>query len=228
MKRRIVGVLALFTVVAVLQNGKAAGQGTVVGFKLGPNVSNLDTSLAHDDNGWLVGVSLGAFARFPISYFGVQPELLLVTKGSSLELPIGGHADVRLYYLELPVQLSFVHATRYLELYALLGPTFAVELSCSTEDAIVFRDAPLDCDSGLTATDRKKYDIGGAGTVGLTFKAFTGRMLVELRYTEGLLNLHDRTIEDESSVSNRTIALVGGYSVTVGRRRSNETCADCR
>src|SRR5262249_6727713 len=156
--------------------------------------------------------------RFPISYFGIQPELLLVTKGASVDVGDGGDVHLRLYYLELPVQVSFMRQMRHIDLYAMLGPAIGLEVGCHVSTELITTILPIQCDSELGLGGHKKYDVSGVGTVGLNFKTHSGKVLLEVRYTEGLINLRERSIDDESSVSNRSLALVGGYSVPVGKK----------
>ena len=227
MKSRIVWAIAFCATVIALQSNATQGQ-TVVGVKLGPNISNLETSQNFNLNHWILGATVGAFARFPLSYFGIQPELLLVTKGSSVEFANGADVDLRLYYVELPVQVSFLHPMRHIDLYAMLGPAFGLEVSCHVSTDEILTNLPVDCGSELAVGGHKKWDVSGVGVVGLNFKTHSGKVLFELRYTEGLINLRERSIDDETSVSNRSVALVGGYSVPLGKKRTKETCADCR
>jgi hypothetical protein len=219
MKRSLTQALGVCTLLVLLGGAQARAQGPTIGFKVGPTWSKLNFEGNNDGNDWLTSFGGGGFIRFGFSGFSLQPEILAVTKGSAVD-PDVADARLKLDYIEVPIELFFSLGAGSVAPYVLVGPAFAFEIKCSVDAEFLGNDGSFECDND--ASDRKTFDIGAVGGLGLNFRAGPGSVLVEGRYTHGLMNLNDAN-DSNSTVRNRSIALFAGYSIALGSTRSAAT-----
>jgi hypothetical protein len=187
-----------------------------IGFKAGATFSKLDTEGDDSAQDYLRKFGGGGFVRFGLGGLGMQAELLAVTKGShASDADVGAEGGVRLDYIEVPVLARFgLGMNPGISPYIMVGPSFAYNTGCSIEVSTTNgdddADFSADCDDDMV----KKFDIGATGVAGLEFRAGPGNILVEGRYTHGLLDIND----DESNtgkVRNRAFAVMAGYAFTL-------------
>ncbi len=184
-----------------------------IGFKGGMTYSKLDVE--GDDAGDYLGkFGGGGFVRFGFAGLGMQAELLALTKGSKEDFE-GSSASLKLDYIEVPVLARFgLGANPMISPYIMVGPAFAFETGCSAELSGGGGNIGADCDD--TDFPRKKFDIGAAGVAGLEFRAGPGNILVEGRYTHGLLNINDDDrVGNDGKIMNRSFAVMAGYAITL-------------
>jgi hypothetical protein len=217
MKRCVAVIICAFAIVAA--SDAALAQSPYLGFKLGPTLSRLDFSNNNEGNSWLASFAGSGFMRFEFSGFALQPEIMVVTKGSKLDDTFSD-AEIQIEYIEFPIGLVFPLGQDRFAPYIMIGPSFAFESQCAVETDL-FEERGFNCDEDVDENlERKEYDFGLFGSAGLNIGWGPGRIVVEARYTYGLVNLRQAgTIETENvSVKNRSFAFFGGYSIGIGKR----------
>jgi hypothetical protein len=211
---------AAFTAFAVLGATDISAQ--TIGFKLGASFANWsaeedDQELDTDQFSSFMG---GGFVRFGLGRLGLQPELLVVTRGAEFsdEEEQGITGRFKVDYIEVPVLLTLPLTTGTgIAPYIFGGPNFAFEIGCKVEAELGDIEASDDCDDldpGETF-DRKSTDIGATAGAGLEFPLGPGALLIEGRYNWGLSNISDIEGVD---IKSRTAAVLAGYSIPLGPR----------
>jgi hypothetical protein len=206
----------LMTVLAVsLLATPAAAQS--IGFKLGMTSSTIDGS--DEDNisfDRLTSLGVGGFLRFG----PLQIDVLGMTKGSEVTDPTDGDFDVKIDYVEVPVQFVLGLGSSRLSPYLMVGPSVAFEVGCSAEaEDTAGNEVEADCDDSDIFPDRKEMDFGLSGAAGLQIPMGPGAVLLEGRYTHGLSNIFDDddTTTTDFKIRNRAFGLFVGYSIGLGR-----------
>lgn len=213
-------VIAAFAVATLAVASSVDAQ--TIGFKLGASFANWNV----EDDGQDVGTNQGTlssfmgggFIRFGLGRLGLQPELLVVTRGTEIEGAGDDDMAFKVDYVEVPVLLVLpLTMNTGFAPYVFGGPSFAFEIGCRTETNIGDTEVDEeDCDSpGADLFERKKTDIGVTAGAGLEFPLGPGALLIEGRYNWGLSNLADET---GLSVKSRTGAVLAGYSIWIGSR----------
>lgn len=125
-----------------------------------------------------------------------QAELLFVQKNVFVDSDLGTATAVRLRYIELPlfVKLSRPFTGGNRRLFVLIGPSGSYRLN-----ATVVRGSAEDDISD----DVPRFDLAGAVGVGLEM----GRVHVEGRFTQGLLNL---SVDNDLYARHRSYAILAG------------------
>jgi len=176
------------------------------GLKAGFNLSNYygDNVDAIFDEYWdpNLGFCGGVFVNFSINdIFAIQPEALFTMKGAQEE-----HDDwsqkINANYLEIPLLAKLSMRSKIARPNLFLGPAFAIKLSSErvydsgeSDEIDYFKDT----DFGLV--------FGG----GVDFDTGQGKIVLEARYTLGLVQLKE---EDDSvyDIKNSIISFMAGYS----------------
>lgn len=206
LKRTLMLVLA----VSMLATPAAAQS---IGFKLGMTSSTMDAS---DDEGVsidrLTSLGVGGFLRLGFGGMALQVDVLGLTKGSETSSTDDGDLNIKLDYIEVPVQLVFALGSSRLGPYLMVGPSVAFEVGCNVEaEDANGNELESDCDgAGTDFFDRKSMDFGVSGAAGLQIPMGPGAVLLEGRYTHGLSNISDT---DTDEVRNRAYGLYVGYSI---------------
>ena len=191
----------------------------VLGAKVGWSLSTLDTDPDGGEQDALGSLTGGGFLRFGMGRFALQPELMVVTKGAQTEsddpdVPFTG--KLKLDYIEVPVLFVFPLSQGTLAPYLLGGPAFAFEIGCNIEVEGQGANLEAECedegDDGFG--ERKKFDIGAMAGGGIAFPVGPGSLLFEARYTWGLTDLADA---DATKVRNRSLGIMAGYAIPLGR-----------
>ena len=191
-RRRAPGILWTALLLATLPAPSLAGTWNA-GVRAGLNLANLRGDLADDmRTRSTLGAHAGVFVEHAFSdRFALDFELLYSARGAAFDAPImdefgkiiGLDTDrFRINYLEVPalatVSFPFSSAVRA---RVLAGPVFGVSLGGRFEsNSDPARSRDLD---GVRA-----IDIGVAGGAGLGFEASTYAIIVDARYTAGLLD----------------------------------------
>jgi hypothetical protein len=95
------------------QAGGACGQSPLnVGALIGANFSSLPTSENQVSSNYVGGLALGAFARVNVKKFLIQPEVMFMMKGASMELNPAGSTNrekvtFRTNHLDVPLMLGY-------------------------------------------------------------------------------------------------------------------------
>ena len=192
-----------------------------IGFKVGGTYSKLDVDNpdgAEFDQ--MSGLGVGGFIRFGLAGLALQVDVLGVTKGAEIADPVDGDFNLKLEYIDVPVQLVFSPGASRFSPYLMVGPSFGFETGCEFEFEVDDGDnASVDCDAEDDSFQRKSMDIGVTGAAGLQIPLGPGALLLEGRYTHGFTNIVDsQSATDDSKVRNRMFGLFAGYSISLGGR----------
>lgn len=184
---------------------------TSIGAKLGASFANLNVDPDDDSLSGRTGFVGGGFIRFDMGRFGLQAELLSVSKGASFE-DAGDEGELSLEYVEIPVLLHVPlgMGTSFAP-YVLVGPTIAFEVGCDFDGGA----GSVDCDDA-DLFDRGGTDFGLAGGAGLAFAVGPGAVLLEGRYTWGITDIEETS--DAVDVKNRAVYVMLGYSIPLSPR----------
>jgi hypothetical protein len=198
-----------------LFSAQAPVSAQTIGFKVGQTFSKLDVEGDDSPQDYLAKLGGGGFLRFGFGGLGMQAELLALTKGTKADAGDGvTEGSLRLDYIEVPVLARFgLGMNPMIAPYIMVGPSFAYNSGCSVGIANGDDDFSADCDDDSPV---KKFDIGATGVAGLEFRAGPGNILVEGRYTHGLMNVNDdETTGNNEKIKNRSFAVMAGYAFTL-------------
>ena len=213
MKRYFMMVLAGMLLVA----GPISAQ--TIGFKLGGTYSTISLDDEESEADWMSAFGGGGFIRFGFGGLSLQVDVLALTKGAEIVDVDEGDLNVNLEYIDVPVQAVFSLGGNSLSPYLMVGPSFGFELDCELEAEVDDEDdETVDCaEGGFFGGERKSFDIGITGALGLQIPLGPGALLFEGRYTHGLTDLIDHNVETEDfSLKNRSFGFFAGYSIPLG------------
>ena len=160
-----------------------------IGLKVGANYSNITGDDAPDVYERIFGGHAGLTANIPISsdnFFAVQPELLFSMKGAKNDVT---DADLRLYYIDIPVLARFNAAPLFFE--------FGPQLSINVGDNI---------DLDGAEPDYRRTGLGYAAGLGIGTPM---GISLGLRYNGDISKLND---EGDAKVYNDVFMLSLGYT----------------
>lgn len=209
--------LAAFTVwTAVLASDGAA---QTLGFKAGLAFADWSADVAGVGLGTdaLTSFAGGGFLRFDYGPVALQPELLVVTRGTGFGAGTFAGVRFKVDYAELPI-LAVVRLARAgaAAPYFFAGPSLAFRIGCravvSSGSVDVSGDCPDLPDAGLL--DPKTLDAGLTGGGGIEFPLGPGSLLVEGRFNLGLTDISDFP---GLQVRSRTGAVLAGYAIPLQR-----------
>ncbi len=206
--------------VAVLAAVVPAYAGMVFGVKGGVSISQVQADLFDTDNrtGFVGGV-YGAIDLTPM--IGIQPELLYVRKGAKLfeysgdvvGIPVSESVSLDVDYLEVPVLLRVsLPVAEPVGVRLLAGPVASLKVDEKLSTSGLFGYS-LDSDQIKTA------DIGIAAGAAVALRSGNMRIVGEGRYTFGLTNVSDLSVEGVSlggDVKNGSIYLMAGLEFLFG------------
>jgi hypothetical protein len=207
--------LAVFAMLAVAV--PAVAQTPAIGFKLGPTFSTWAVGDGDDhDTSTMTAFGGGGFVRFGQRSIGLQIDVLVVTKGAEAVGFTDGDAEIKLDYIEVPVQLVLSYGISKARPYFMFGPSVGFEIGCGLSVDVDDADDPeADCDDA-NFFERDSPDFGIAGAAGVTIPVGPGDILFEARYTHGMTNIYEESGIDDNEVKNRSWAIFGGYSIPLG------------
>jgi hypothetical protein len=110
-----------------------------VGALIGANFSSLPTSGDQVASNYVGGLALGAFARVNIKKFLIQPEVMFMMKGASMEINPAGSTNrekvtFRTNHLDVPLMLGYnLVSLPLFKLRVVAGPVASFRLSESDE-----------------------------------------------------------------------------------------------
>lgn len=186
----------ILAAIAVMAFGFTNAQQTRFGVKGGLNISTVVGGDV-DDTKSLVGFHVGGFAEIKVfDKFFIQPELLYSAQGTKVDGPLGGDADLKLNYLNIPVLAKYYIVDKF---SVEAGPQLGILLSAKAEGQDI-KDYTRSVDLG--------FNIGAGYN-------FTDNLSVGLRYTIGLSPLTDKDIDNSDdyydSAKNSNFALSLAY-----------------
>jgi hypothetical protein len=174
------------------------------GVKGGLNISTADVSA----EGFAVspdsrpGAVVGAFVGYDFHpNFGVQVEGLFSQKGAKVS-QFGIDIDLRIDYFEVPILArGNIRANEETSIHFTAGPAFAFKI----DETLDLEDIGFGFE--FDDIELKSWDAGIAVGGGVTFR----NLIVDARYTFGLVNVTDGPLEDFLEVKNRAFSLTAGW-----------------
>ncbi len=180
---------------------------------------------------YIVSGNGGVFLQIPIAGgLSFRPELAYKQSGAGISsndlldlvgvnIPLGGSIKQRLTYIQAPLllQYDFGYQDSPVKPYIIVGPTFnylADGKIVSRADLILFRTQPNRTNIGLGGFNR--FEVGGAGGVGLSFAVGKGKVFVEGRYERGFTRVYDTPIV-QVPIHNQSFSALAGFSIPLGR-----------
>lgn len=200
----------LLVVLLALGTTPALGQsGGVLDTKSGLRVGGTFMTFGGDDapsdldrrGGWL----LGGFAVFDVTGpFALQPELNYVQKGAESESG-GSTVTTKLNYIELPILAKIqTPSAGLVSPSVFLGPSAALNIKAEQEVG----SSTSDIDD-----DIRGFDLGAVFGVGVDANVGVGTLLVDARYSLGLIDISDDDdLAEEPSLRNQGFMLTVGYA----------------
>jgi hypothetical protein len=180
---------------------------------------------------YIVSGNGGVFLQVPISGgLSFRPEIAYIQSGAGISsndlldlvgvnLPLGGSLKQRLTYIQAPLllQYEFGGAGNRVKPYLVAGPTFSYLADgkiVSRADLILFRTQPNRTSIGLGGFNR--FELGGAGGIGLSFDLGGAKLFVESRYQRGFTRIYDTPVV-QVPVHNQSFTVLAGFSIPLGR-----------
>jgi len=195
--------------VAMLACGATASAQVVVGAKGGLNIAGMslggdasNLNLSHREV-WMAG----GFVEIPVARrVAIQPEALYTMKGAEYSAPSPGGAigvaTLELSYLDVPVLLRVdVPTAGTVVPYIYAGPNVGFRLSAKAASTIGSAHQEEDIKSTTTSTE-----VGIAFGGGVRF----GRVVAELRYTQGLTNVVADAASSSATAKNHGFQVIAG------------------
>lgn len=199
-----------------------------VGIKGGVNFNNLQTTealgeLAPDFSNISEG-NFGLVAEYGITdQFALQTELNFMKKGFTtkanldntevfgINLPVGGRAETKFSYVEVPLLAKYSFGGEGLQAYITAGPTFGYATAgrIDTKARVL-----VDFDLGSTPINLdninyNRFEVGATAGAGLSYTTSFGKFFADARYSQGFTELYDFPLVQEK-VKNK------GFGVNVG------------
>lgn len=206
---------ALFAAVALFAAPAAAQESAIKGGVSIARFEGTGPEAAYWDEQLVTGTWAGHI-RLRFWHFTLQPELHLITKGAAASQPWPPQLEsdqLRIEYIEIPLNLVLPLRVGPLEPYVMGGPVLMLESRCRT---FIVQDnlrtnLPCDPRAGEHIFERTIFDWGVTGAVGARYPLLGGRVLIEARHTRGMRDVHRRP--GDAELFNRSFAILVGYAV---------------
>jgi hypothetical protein len=208
--------LVLGTICWLAIAGAASAQTISAGVKAGmdiasvPNAGEVVDQISGIDSvdvSATLGLIGGGFVQFSFNdRVSLQPELLFVQKGASLDLgPDGGDVSMSVNYIELALMGRFTRTLGQVwRGYVMAGPSLGLKAGTDSRLDGVSGTIDFNLDPAISSRD-----------VGLVFAGGLerSRYLLEARYSFGLSDIATSIYEHESSLKNRVFAVMIGVRI---------------
>ena len=207
--------LLVALMVALVAMSASAQSPIKFGIKAGLGMANVSgdgwdvasADLTDIDNKYKVGFGFGVMAQIPLGESGLmlQPEAMYVMKGSKLEF-VGEEAaeydieaKMKIDYIEIPVLIKYSFPTSGKIAPALFaGPAVAFNVSSKFETEGADAEALADEIPSGDIYNQKSIDFGIVFGGGIDFNlGERNKLVLDVRYTLGLMNAYDDVAEDE-------------------------------
>jgi len=179
------------------------------GVKAGINLASITPSEDEaPDTSRRLGPTAGVWIRFaPERRVSFQIEGLFSEKGVTLNLAepgLNGSIDLRVRYAEIPAlaRVDFGAPGATTRAFVVGGAAPAFKLSARVNASVAGQNDSRDVGDEISSAD-----VGLVGGFGVEF----GRMLVEARYTHGLLHINTDDNGDEDRNKNRVFSVTAGF-----------------
>jgi hypothetical protein len=193
-----------------LAASSAFAQLPTFGIRGGVNFAKLNASSGNlsASTGSTTTFAVGLFADFKVGAVSIQPALNYTGKGGNISDDIGGEADIKTYYLQVPVNVVYHIPASIGNIYFGAGPYVGLGLSGKAKGPDENGNSVSeDIKFGSEAGTFKKTDFGLNGIAGVEFK---GGFILGINYDLGLSNISNDTADNES-LKNRVFGISIGY-----------------
>lgn len=191
-----------------------------LGAKAGINFAKFGGDLTDLENiDWRSGFVGGASLTYSFEGIALQPELLLVQKGSKWQVTeedlIKG--DMKITYVEMPLLMKVlmpVGENRLAAPFLMVGPSFAYQTSCEVTGTVDNVKLTVDCDEEPFEAELNKFDWSAVLGGGFGIPVGQGAITLDARYVYGFRNIDGS--DDPDDVKNRSFAAMLGFTFPVG------------
>jgi hypothetical protein len=203
----------------LLAQAQMGGQGIDVkpGVRGGVSFMTLDVDDspgdADPDPDRRTGLMIGGFALLEFAGpFALQPELMYIQKGASLETTVDETtitSTTRLDYVEIPVLAKFqLPASAPVSPSLFAGPTLGFNVAAETEVETEVEGGESETNDVSDQVSGTDFGIalGGGVDIGLT----TGTLMIDVRYALGLTNVDDT--DEDTSINNQGFMITAGFA----------------
>ncbi len=201
-------VVAAATTIAPLH-----AQMPVMSISVGPTIASRETNGLAFETDPMAAMGGGGGFRFGTGMFSVQPEVLIISKGTKRPNDFS-EERLLLDYIEFPL-LGIVTAMRDRKVRPFLGagPVLSLEMRCRVQFVEENSKEEVGCDLPNASTfDRSKVDYGVAGLAGIDYALSpTRRLSLQARYTHGFRNISDSD-DGTLEIRNRALSFFVSYS----------------
>jgi hypothetical protein len=178
--------------------------------KGGIAVSRLESSEPTYWDDRLTTTFFGVHARFRFGPIGLQPELMVVTKGASASEALE-QEQIRLEYIEIPVLLVVPLSIGQFQPFVYGGPSLMLESRCRWFIREQGLRSNLCCDPPRDEVFRRKaLDYGAIVGGGAAYPVGPGQVSIEARHNWGM---RDVRRDPGPEMRNRTFSVILGYSL---------------
>jgi len=206
----------------------AKGQSPLTGVQFSGNLAELHGSGVPRNADPKPGLTAGVFANIPFNkFFSLETELLYANKGTRFDQGPSDYS-IKIDYMELPflAQVGFGKKEK-LRFYGNAGPYFGLLLSARREGSIAGRINPFTQKRTVEQVnediqrDLSRWDFGLAGSMGVHFPFYNGRMKIALRYSQSLPQIQasdDAEMllnQQNGPIKNGVMMLSVGYGLTL-------------
>ncbi len=207
MKKMIILVVALFTLIAVLPATAQVNFGVIGGL----NLANLSVDPdAGVDISNRTAFGIGGILSFGVGEtLALQLEPMFLQKGAKLKLSDQGftlEAEIKVSYIEVPAMLKFAFGSGDTKPYVMAGPTVGYLLSAKVKDDMEEQDIK---------DDVKNIDFGLAFGGGVSLPMGNNTFFVEGRYSLGLSDINDDS-SDDTEIKTKGIQIMAGITFPLG------------
>ena len=208
MKKMIILVVALFTLIAVLPATAQVNFGVIGGL----NLANLSVDPDQGvDISNRTAIGIGGILSFGMGEtLALQLEPMFLQKGAKLKLSDLGftlEAEIKVSYIEVPAMLKFAFGSGDTKPYVMAGPTVGYLLSAKVKDDMEEQDIK---------DDVKNIDFGLAFGGGVSLPMGNNTLFVEARYSLGLSDINDDPDDPDTSIKTKGIQIMAGITFPLG------------
>lgn len=190
-------------------NTLAQSAGTF-GIKGGVNFAQLHSSFSNSggssSSGYLPTFSGGIFVDYEFSAVSIQPGINFTGRGAD-ENQGDTHLKVRLYYLQVPVNVVYHFDIDPGIIYIGAGPYVAYGVSGHIKGTLDGNPIDVNANFGTGTNNYKPLDVGAGAIAGIKFD--TG-LMINLSYDFGLINISNIA---GTNTTNRVFGLSVGYAL---------------
>lgn len=209
--RRPFSLGAIALALVALPLAPVGAQSAQFGVAAGASLATLTGELVDGADNYTTFIA-GAFARFDMAGFSIEPGVYYTGKGAKVDITDDIDATNKLAYVQVPVLVKVGFpmggASRF---YLGAGPAIGFKVSCKFKASGSGVSTTTDCDDledeGGDGLKAKSTEFSGIGVAGIEF----GKFAVGLRADLGFTDIYEVSVDDLSgdpSIKTRTISLM--------------------